>query len=121
MLSLPPANKTKLLFLTSFFILFSIILNFCSQYHRFLSHIFNFLSLFWFTNKLLSLMVDIILSGIINYNCYIAHLNLNEMTNLDKYKAAFVNSLSIDIKLLEKNLEYNTINEVTQLSHDTYK
>ena len=64
-------------------------------------------------------MVDIILSGIINYNCYIAHLNLNEMTNLDKYKAAFVNSLSIDIKLLEKNLEYNTINEWDSIGHMT--
>jgi acyl carrier protein len=64
-------------------------------------------------------MVDIILSGIINYNCYIAHLNVNEMTNLDKYKAAFVNSLSIDIKLLEKNLEYNTINEWDSIGHMT--
>lgn len=64
-------------------------------------------------------MVDIILSGIINYNCYIAHLNVNEMTNLDKYKAAFVNSLSIDIKSLEKNLEYNTINEWDSIGHMT--
>ncbi len=41
------------------------------------------------------------------------------MTNLDKYKAAFVNSLSIDIKLLEKNLEYNTINEWDSIGHMT--
>lgn len=41
------------------------------------------------------------------------------MTNLDKYKAAFVNSLSIDIKSLEKNLEYNTINEWDSIGHMT--
>lgn len=41
------------------------------------------------------------------------------MTNLDKYKAAFVNSLSIDIKSLEKNLKYNTINEWDSIGHMT--
>ena len=39
------------------------------------------------------------------------------MTNLEKYKNAFVSSLSIDTKLLENNLEYNTINEWDSIGH----
>ena len=39
------------------------------------------------------------------------------MTNLEKYKSAFVSSLSIDAKLLESNLEYNTINEWDSIGH----
>ena len=39
------------------------------------------------------------------------------MTNLEKYKSAFVSSLSIDAKLLENNLEYNTINEWDSIGH----
>ena len=39
------------------------------------------------------------------------------MTNLEKYKTAFVSSLSIDTKLLDKNLEYNTIDEWDSIGH----
>lgn len=39
------------------------------------------------------------------------------MTNLEKYKSAFVSSLSIDAKMLENNLEYNTINEWDSIGH----
>ncbi len=41
------------------------------------------------------------------------------MTNLEKYKKTFIDTFSIDPKLLDKNLEYNTINEWDSIGHMT--
>tara|TARA_B100001093_G_C26855321_1_gene1027162 strand:+ start:3229 stop:3468 length:240 start_codon:yes stop_codon:yes gene_type:complete len=41
------------------------------------------------------------------------------MTNLEKYKKTFIDTFSIDSKLLDKNLEYNTINEWDSIGHMT--
>ncbi len=39
------------------------------------------------------------------------------MSNLDKYKKAFVSSLSINETLLKDDLEYNTITEWDSIGH----
>lgn len=41
------------------------------------------------------------------------------MSNLEKYKQAFVDSLSIDLKLLNKDLKYNEIPEWDSIGHMT--
>ena len=41
------------------------------------------------------------------------------MSNLEKYKQAFVDSLSIDQKLLNKDLKYNDIPEWDSIGHMT--
>lgn len=39
------------------------------------------------------------------------------MTNLEKYKKAFVDSLSIKNEQLSKNIEYNSISEWDSIGH----
>ena len=41
------------------------------------------------------------------------------MSNLEKYKKAFVDSLSIDQKLLNKDLKYNEVPEWDSIGHMT--
>ena len=41
------------------------------------------------------------------------------MSNLEKYKQAFVDSLSIDQKLLNKDLKYNEVPEWDSIGHMT--
>ena len=41
------------------------------------------------------------------------------MDNKDKYNNAFIESFSIDEKILKKNLEYNTIPEWDSIGHMT--
>lgn len=41
------------------------------------------------------------------------------MSNLEKYKQAFINSLSIDQKLLNKDLKYNEVPEWDSIGHMT--
>jgi|TARA_B100001063_G_C16725766_1_gene536289 acyl carrier protein len=41
------------------------------------------------------------------------------MSNLEKYKQAFVDSLSIDQKLLNKDLKYNDVPEWDSIGHMT--
>ena len=41
------------------------------------------------------------------------------MTNLNKYVKTFVDTFSIDPKLMDKNLEYNTIDEWDSIGHMT--
>ena len=41
------------------------------------------------------------------------------MSNLEKYKQAFIDSLSIDQKLLNKDLKYNEVPEWDSIGHMT--